>query len=338
MSQLPPPPGPDLSTTPAGPGYPFAPPGQATPGTGTVPMALPYGPADAQPQRWTVDSNQAKLTIPYLGPEPTPSRLSGFAFLGACGASALLFVIRAGLYLHLGALEQNFLDHRSQALLADADSAAHLVSSMAPIILLSIGLAIILDLVWRLQRRPKHARTELGEAYVEFPMKWVTPVGIRVAWVGLAVAGMLASSAGSIHRTTLAADYPQHRQMLALGNLAWAGFWVALGVWVLIVNRSHARRMAFSGPYRADPSQVPFFPAVAGAVMLDTSESSSGLGWVVRTAGLAVAFIVGLVFVIGGVSDLTKGRLGSLGFVAVGAVLLGIVVFAMVRRARRGKL
>ena len=45
-----------------------------------------------------------------------------------------------------------------------------------------------------------------------------------------------------------------------------------------------------------------------------------------------------LKILMGGIADLTKGRLGSLGFVAVGAVLLGLVVVAMVRRARRGKL
>jgi hypothetical protein len=327
VSQLPPPPGSDLGRAAT---MPFAP-----PPPGSIPP--PYHPIDRTASRWTADSNQARLTIPYLGTEPRPSKLTAMMLLGACGAAAAMYLVRAVLYLRVGSLEQSFLDQPSASRLADADSAARLVSSLGPVILLAVALIVVLDLVWRVQRRPKQARTELGEAYVEHPLTWITPVALRVLWAVLLVGAVAAGMAGSITRTTAAADYPHHRQLLALGNVGWAAVWVTLGAWVLLANRSHARRLAFSGPYRADPSSVPFFPAVGGSGAFDTSGSSSGLGWVLRTAGLTFAAIVGLVMLIGGVADLTGGRPSGLGWTAAGGGILALVVWAGVRRRQRAR-
>ena len=107
MSLLPPPPG-------------------SEPPTGPVPRAMPYAPTDGLPQRWTADSAKAGLSIPYLGPEPPPSKISGLALIGASGTGAVFFLIRAGLYLHLAALERTFLDRRTPSTLADVQSTTRL--------------------------------------------------------------------------------------------------------------------------------------------------------------------------------------------------------------------
>jgi len=304
--------------------------------------------SDAAPDRWTVDSHDAKLTIPYLGPEPRPSRIWGIAFLGSCAVAAMVFLVRAALYLRQSALEADLLAHPGAALLDDATSGSRQVSSFGPVVLVVVVVGIVLDNVWRFHRRPKRARVDLGEAYVEFPLKWVTPVAVRVAWGGLALVALGAGASGSIKPTTLAIDYPHHRDLLALSNLGWAGLWASLGIWVLIVNRSHLRRMAFSAPFRADPSQVPYFPSVAGATTLGTKSTSkstsgaSGLGWVVRTAGLAVAFIVGLGSLFGGLVMLagrgSTNRMAGIPWLLGGAALIGLVVWAMVRRHQTGRL
>ena len=71
--------------------------------------------SDAAPERWTVDSHDAKLTIPYLGPEPRPSRIWGIAFLGSCAVAVMVFLVRAALYLRQSALEADLLAHPGAA-------------------------------------------------------------------------------------------------------------------------------------------------------------------------------------------------------------------------------
>ena len=271
----------------AAPGVPAA--------TGDVPMARPYGPSDGVPQRWTADSAQAGLTIPYLGPEPPPSRISGYALMGAAGVGAVFYLVRSGLYLNLAGVERTFLDQPTKARLADVNSAAQTITSLKPWVWGLLALTLGIDLIWRFQRRPKQVREKQGEAYVEFPLKWVTPIWLRIIWVVLGVGGLLASQAGAIRTTTLAADYPGHHQMMALSGLCFALLWATFALWVVLDQRSHARRLAFSAPYRQDSGQVPYFPSVAGAVTLDTSDTSSGIGWVLRTAGLAMLVIFGLI-------------------------------------------
>jgi len=126
VSLLPPPPGSDPGTGPipaTSPpplgAMPFAPPaagaipapGAPDPATGPVPMAMPYGPADATTPRWTADSNLAKLTIPYLGPEPRPSVAVRRVFLLACVVDVIIYLAKAWLYLHQAGMERDFLRH-----------------------------------------------------------------------------------------------------------------------------------------------------------------------------------------------------------------------------------
>ena len=95
--------------------------------------------SDAAPERWTVDSHDAKLTIPYLGPEPRPSRIWGIAFLGSCAVAAMVFLVRAALYLRQSALEADLLAHPGAALLDDATSGTRQVSSFGPVVLVVVA-------------------------------------------------------------------------------------------------------------------------------------------------------------------------------------------------------
>ncbi|MGZ4683117.1 MAG: hypothetical protein ACXV8G_11720 [Acidimicrobiales bacterium] len=313
-------------------------------------MAAPYGPADVDPQRGTADSDQAKLTIPYLGPEPAPSRTAGRIFMLACMVEAALYLAKVTAYWSQAGMEQDFLDHPTRFTADELTSGSHLLSTLSTITLLGILLALGLDLAWRAQRRPGHTRNTRGEAYVEFPTKWVTPVVLRLRWVGLALGGLLLANAGSIHRSTLLADYPHHRQLQAASSAVWMAFWISLVVWVVIVNRSHTRRMAFSEPYRADPSQVPFFPPVAGGIFesrgtfgsaataTSPRAGATGIGWMLRTSGLIMLCFIGTGALAGGGSEIGLGHAGGYAWFAAGLAMWAFVIWVMVRRYRRGKL
>ena len=145
VSLLPPPPGSDPGTGPipaTSPpplgAMPFAPPtagaipapGAPDPATGPVPMALPYGPADATTPRWTADSNLAKLTIPYLGPEPRPSDTVRRVFLLACVVDVIIYLAKAWLYLHQAGIERDFLRHPTRFASQELTSGSHTLSTM----------------------------------------------------------------------------------------------------------------------------------------------------------------------------------------------------------------
>src|SRR3954469_8216450 len=241
---------------PGGPVSLLPPPPGSDPSRGVVPTSMPYGAGDGVAQRWTADSAQAGLTIPYLGPEPPPSRISGYALMGAAAVGTLFYLVRAGLYLNLAGVEQTFLDQPTKARLADVTSAGHTIPSLKPWVWALLALTLGIDFIWRFQRRPKQIREAQGEAYVEFPLKWVTPIWLRLIWVALGVGGLLAGQAAAVRTTTLASDYPGHHQTAALSSACFAVLWATFALWVVLDFRSHARRLAFSEPYRQDSSQV----------------------------------------------------------------------------------
>lgn len=175
--------------------------------------------------------------------------------MAACGAAAAAQLVKAGLYLRQAQVEQQFLDLPSLAHAQGVRSGHSQLTTFGTISLLAVGLVLILDLVWRSQRRPKQRRTQHGEAYVEFPVGWVTPIAVRIGWVALAIGSYLFSVAGHTTSTMAPADFPHARQMSALSNVGWTLFFFTLIGWVLLINRSHDRRVAWSVPYCADPSQ-----------------------------------------------------------------------------------
>jgi hypothetical protein len=105
--------------------------------------------------------------------------------------------------------------------------------------------------------------------------------------------------------------------------------------------------MAFSGPYRADPSQVPFFPPVAGGFLelsgsgsssTGTRSGASGFGWMLRTCGLIMLCFVGTGALIGGGAGIVGGHAEGYPWFAVGLAMWGFVIWVMIRRYRLGQL
>ena len=66
-------------------------------------------------------------------------------------------------------MERDFLRHPTRSASQELTSGSHTLSTMGTIALGGIVVALVLDLVWRSQRRPAQARNQLGEAYVEHP-------------------------------------------------------------------------------------------------------------------------------------------------------------------------
>jgi hypothetical protein len=216
------------------------------------------------------------------------------------------------------------------------------LAALGGVTLLVVAAVIVLDLVWRSQRRPKQRRNELGEAYVEFPLKWVTPLPLRLTWVGCAVIGAFGMVSGEVNRMTPASDYPSHRMLLAVGNVGWFGVWISIVAWVALTNHAHARRVAASAPYRADPSAVPFFPPVAGMGIFETGRgarsSAGGIGWVLRTSGLILLAFIGVPALLFGGAAALHGEVAGVVSAMIGAALTGFVVWMMVRRYQQGRL
>jgi hypothetical protein len=306
----------------------------------------PMAPYPGAPQRWTADSEAAKHTIPYLGPQPPPSQTWAIPVQIACGALALLYVVKAAVFLWQARVEQDWLDDPLSSTVNPARPAVLVMSALDVLGLLLAIVFIVLTIVWRIERRPKRVRNDLGEAYVELPLKWLISPGMRAIWVAGLVIGYMLHNAGAVNASTSPTDYPQHRVLLALANLAATATATAYVVWVEPVKRSHERRVAWSWPYRADavpvPAPVPFFPAVAGSGYGGNERGprsrSGGIGWALRTSGLIMLIFIGVVALWGGTVEIANGRADGFPWFAAGVLMNGFVVWVMVRRYRLGKL
>lgn len=190
---------------------------------------------------------------------------------------------------------------------------------------------------------PESPSEGAGEAYVEFPIIWIMPVWLRVTWVVLGSGTFAASTAGRTSSTSALSDLPHLRQMVALSNLLLALLWGSMIAMVVIANRSHDRRVAWSAPYRASPGQVPFFTplsrtAAFGASARGPRSSATGFGWLLRTSGLILLVVFGVGTIIGGAAGVGHGHSAGAFWFLAGVASVGFVVWAMVQRFRQGKL
>lgn len=351
---MPPPP-----SDPYGQG-PYAPPGQSSPGPPPPPptFAPPPPPASASapqsaasnfvnpyaPQgetRWTADTAAARLTIPYLGPEPAPSRILGTILQVLAAAMALLCLVRVGAFLALaGAVESLVDDPFSNP--AAADRMTNLINGLVPFWWMLLLAVIGVEIAWRMKRRPSAVRNEYGEAYVEFPITWIIPTAFRVGWGVLIGAAFITGSVGNAGSLVPLDELPGRYRTSAVSNLLWLVVWLMVVASVFVANRSHEQRVARSLEYRQHPASVPFFPPLAGKGAFEISRGersqSSGIGWVLRTSGLASAFLFGIGFTIGGFVEAGSGNAAGFVWGVAGAAMLAGVVWAMVRRYQQGKL
>ena len=244
MSHVPPPPDAPLlaAVASAGPGAPGA------------PVAAAGAP------RWVGDTEQARLTIPYLGANPAPSRPVGIALQASAAVMVVLSLVRVGLYLWLASIDRSLIADQTQALLSQTRTAHRVISILALVALVLLATFLALEIAWRSRRRPKKVCADYGEAYVEFPTRWVTPKWLFGAWVALVVGVIAVGQAGAVRTGTLLAQLPHRRDLAALAATMSALLWASFILWVALVNRSHDQRLARSTAYRADPTTVPYFP------------------------------------------------------------------------------
>lgn len=276
--------------------------------------------------------------VPYLGPIPPPGRSFEPVVIAVSVALAALWVVRAAVLLQLSSVERRFLT--DGATLAEVESATDLSALLALSGWPSIIASVVALSMWRSRRRPKDVVQSHGEAYVEAPAKIYLTVPWRIA-MGAAIAVYLLGFGvmGSVNRSTKLAEVPDKRLGAAVGLLGLA---VAFGLeaWsVRMANRHTEARLAWSTPYRAAPGSVPYVAPVAsgGAFESSSSDRSEGIGWIFTTLGLALVAIVGLVFGIGGFVQLfgPKDQAAGALFFAIGASMVGFVVWRVVVRRRR---
>jgi multisubunit Na+/H+ antiporter MnhB subunit len=310
-----------------------------------APTAWPSDPwtADAArgPGALTVaDSKAARLDIPYLGPVPPGSRPMGRATQLAWIVGAVTLLGRAVLYAQREGLDQQLVRGETASLAAQISSNQSSLDVVNVIVLAGALAACVLSYGWQMRRRPRRVRVQAGEAWVESPMSWITPLWYRVLIGGLVGVSVVLSSGSTPTRTTRTVDLAGLRHQAMISSILFAVAWAAGALSPWFADRAFDRRLAASGPARENPGAVPFFPYVGrGAWNGEPSVGEpSGLGWMFRTFGLVMATILSVFFLIGSISDLAGPHPEpgvDLLFLAVGAAGMVLVVWAFRRRWQR---
>jgi hypothetical protein len=270
-----------------------------------------------------VDERRRAGMAPYLGPEPLPSLTLGRIFQALTLTGAAVWLVRA-LLLARQPVEVPSFDPFAPP---PPDTTIDVLLDVTG--LAAFGLAItliVVDFVWRRERRPKELLQSHGEAYVELPVIWVFPMRYRFVLVASFVFAFFARVKGTVSDPTpftpLATFQEAHRWSVAAA-LGWAVVWALGAVVPVLSERAHARRLAWSAWYRERPQSVAFAPPVRD----DDLGEPEGFGWILRTAGLVLGALVGLVMGLIAIGEVGKGHPGGLPWL-VGAI---VIVFFVVR-------
>lgn len=321
----------------AGPyGVPVAPKPMAPPAHPYGALTPPGGKLKGQAAR------DACLAVPYLGPEPPPSRTAGRAMLGIVGVILVLRLLIAALLIEQSQRLREMADGtRRPGTLAALDRSDN---ALVVLTLAHLALAVaagICWLAWRAMRRPKDVVQRQGEAYVESPLRWVRGTANRW-WLGVCIgAGVIANSLAAAATPSYplrptAAELATSRSWAAASSLLFAGAWIS---WGLVVRRSEAllaERLELSPDHRAGLVATPHFLAVPKADSNSSWEQSEGIGWVLRTAGLVLLIMVSVLGAIGGIAGLADGDVAGAPFLLVGAAGCALAVrIVLGRRTRR---
>jgi hypothetical protein len=285
----------------------------------------PVGPAAPE---GIVDERHRAGLAPYLGPDPLPSLTLGRVFQALTLVGSAVWLVRAMLLAQQPVELPTFDPLAPPPPVTTVDLLLDLTGVGAFALAITI---IIVDFVWRRERRPKELLKAHGEAYVELPVIWIFPMRYRFVFVFAICFAVFARSKGIVSDPTpftpLATFEEAHRWSLA-GALGWAVVW-ALGVVVpLLSERAHERRLEWSAWYRERPHSVAFAPPVRDNDIGDPE----GFGWILRTAGLILAALVGLVTGLAAGSEVAKGNPGGLPWLVGAVVVVFLVVKAFVRR------
>lgn len=258
----------------------------------SAPVVLEGPPA---PPNLLPSGARAKHTpVPYLGPDPMPSRRYGLAVQIVTAAAATVAAAQSYTFYTRMKVDQQIV--RGEVLTTDTwESKGTLLAAVGGLRSLLVVAAVICGFLWRRSRRPKDARVHYGEAFVELPLTWIVPAWLRFAPAVLISVGVMASVTAVPADPTLITfqDQVELDRASAIGTAAWALAWATLACWPLVSERTHLLRRAWSGWYRERPGSVPFVAPVADRPT--SIGQPAGLGWVLRTAGLVLLAMVGVI-------------------------------------------
>ncbi|MBI2709225.1 MAG: hypothetical protein HYX34_05965 [Actinobacteria bacterium] len=289
--------------------------------------------------RWEADTkvlHRKGEAVPYLGPVPPPSRPWGLITQLLLGFAVGVRLANAAVFLWWASIDRRLVTGVDPTVAGDLRRIKALAGSLAVQSLISVVLVIGAEVVWMSKRRPRQVRAARGEAYIESPLNWVQPMWARIATsVPFAVA-LVVGSGATVTATTPVTDLSMLRTRAALASAMWAVFFVMLILRVLAANRAFEARLAASAPYRQAPESLPYFTPVTEASAA-SSGTPAGVGWLLRSTGLAAIGMVSFVVLLGGVASVVGGQVGSgAGLTALGLAGCAFVAWVCVRRLRRG--
>ena len=285
--------------------------------------------------------------IPYMGPDPSPSRSFGIAAMFVIAILAAASGVRALLYLQRASIDKRLAAGRgSMAVASQLRSNASTIQNIGRFFWVGLLLAIVLDGQWRRRRRPQVELNARGEAFVESPLARSVPPQVAVFMVMLFLAGLVFTVSGFVSTSTPLRDWASHRVRSAAGGgciaLGW-GLWAARIAWA---DRSHRRRLAASAPWRMAPAgPVPFYPpeserdaarAVAGRWPA-RGQTAMPHGFVALVI-LAMCFWVAagaVIAIIMGIGEIRKGHARGVAGAGAGLVVLLATVAVAGRQLRR---
>ncbi len=282
--------------------------------------------------------------VPYLGPIPPPGRFMETYALAISAAVAAVWLVRALAFLPLVSSAQRLLDEADGVL--STDTAEFTRNAALVDLLWLVGLVgglgtVVVHAVWRSKRRPKGIVRTYGESYVEAPAKVYLTAAYRVASVAFVVVTYLGFQAGRIGRTTLPSAMPGKFLFMMGASITLALAFGFEAYAVRIARRHTDDRLAWSGPYRENPSAVPYVAPVAsgGAFEGSSGQNSSGIGWIFTTLGLSMLGIIGGIAFIAGITSLGgKDRVPAAISLLVGAAMIGLLGWRIkVRREKKAQ-
>lgn len=308
---------------------------EATLGPGGVPM-LPRAPVvldgPAAPAALLPPGARRKHTpVPYLGPDPMPSRRLGIVVQVLTSFAAIVAGGQAMVLYSRMRIDERIA--RGDVLTTDTwEAKTTLLGGVGLARLAFVVAAAVAGLLWRRARRPKDVQVHYGEAYIELPLTWIVPLWVRLAPAVLVGLGVLVS--GTVRpadptRITFA-DQAALDRVACFQLVCWAVAFATLAYWPLLSERTHLLRRAWSEWYRERPGSVPYVPPVADRPT-DVGRPE-GIGWVLRTAGLVLLLMVGVIGVIAAVASLRSDPLPALLTLVVLGTLDVLVVQAFLRR------
>jgi hypothetical protein len=191
---------------------------------------------------------------PYIGPLPSPARTFAVALVWSTAAFAFLALVQAGLFLQRAHLDQQRADGADASSAITHNSAATHV--LAYLMVAGAIVVILLEILWRQQRRPIEALASRGEAYVETPMRQAIPAPLGVAVVVCLVAFGVTLVRGVVPAGAPAASLAAYRWWSAANRVTLAVFWLLALTLVVMTDRHLGRRVARSTDARLDPAGV----------------------------------------------------------------------------------